>query len=87
MILHIGTIQEVDREDWTRQLYPCPFCEGDARIMCNTETEYAFIECKLCGGRSKDVYVGIPGMWDSLARPRNPFDELLTAWNNRPHKL
>lgn len=95
MITKCGAIIEVDIKDWTQRLYPCPFCGESAKLMCNTETNEAFVECSICGGRSRNVCVDIHSTFGTNGRTYDPLvditydplDKLLSIWNNRTSKL
>ena len=71
--------------DRSNELKPCPFCGSECTVTW-TEGKYgkfAFIECDLCGARSKAFGNVIDKRDERLFWDQPAFTKAIKAWNRR----
>ena len=62
--------------DKDKELLPCPFCGGKAKLIINMQSfePYAIVQCKNCSAKTKDIMQSV----DYCAT-----DEAAKLWNQR----
>ena len=56
-------------------LRACPFCDGDAKIITETNDPWAVVKCQTCGAESNLI--------TTSPRQRENIAEAIAAWNRR----
>lgn len=56
------------------ELKPCPFCGATAKLRFGPMLEYAYVECEVCGARTKIINRSVKYC---------ATDEAAKAWNRR----